>query len=150
LEQVIARADRKKLLNREQLDILLARHSRRRGNARLRALLSSPAGPAFTRSEAEERFLTLVRNAGLRAPEMNVTVRGFEVDALWERERLIVEIDGFAFHSSPTAFERDRRRDGILAAAGFRVLRVTWRQLTRETDSLLVCLAQALVTRDMP
>jgi very-short-patch-repair endonuclease len=81
---------------------------------------------------------------------MNVMVRGFEVDALWERERLIVEIDGFAFHSSPTAFERDRRRDGILAAAGFRVLRVTWRQLTRETDSLLVCLAQALVTRNIP
>jgi very-short-patch-repair endonuclease len=57
---------------------------------------------------------------------------------------LIVEIDGFAFHSSSVAFERDRRRDAVLAGSGFRVLRVTWRQLTREPEALLVNLTRAL------
>lgn len=148
LEQVLARADRQGLLDRGQLERLLARYPRRRGRSRLRTLLGAPVDLTFTRSEAEERFLSLVRKAGLHPPEMNVVVRGIEVDALWRQERLVVEIDGFAFHSSPEAFERDRQRDGTLAAAGLRVMRVTWRQLTREPEALLVRLSQALVTRD--
>jgi very-short-patch-repair endonuclease len=55
-----------------------------------------------------------------------------------------VEVDGFAFHSSRTQFERDRRRDAELAAAGVRVVRVTWQQLTREPQAVLASVAQAL------
>jgi very-short-patch-repair endonuclease len=150
LEQVLARADRQRLLDREKIETLLARYPRRRGRARLSPLLTNPASPSLTRSEAEDRFLTLVRKAGLRQPETNVLIRDFEVDALWRAERLVVEIDGFAFHSSPEAFERDRQRDGVLAAAGFRVMRTTWRQLTSEPEALLVRLAQALVARSAP
>jgi very-short-patch-repair endonuclease len=150
LEQALARADRQRLLDLIQIEALLARHPRRRGNARLRALLAAPNAPALTRSEAEERFLALVRKAGLRHPETNVAIRGFEVDALWRAERLVVEIDGFAFHSAPAAFERDRQRDGVLTAAGLRVLRITWSQLTREPEVVLVRLAQALTARGAP
>ena len=67
--------------------------------------------PAMTRSEAEARFLALVRAAGLPEPETNVRVAGYEVDFLWREQRLVVEVDGFAFHSSREAFERDRRKD---------------------------------------
>jgi very-short-patch-repair endonuclease len=150
LEQVLARADRQRLLDREKIGTLLKRYPRRRGRARLRALLATPDGPALTRSEAEDRFLSLVRKAGLRHPETNVMVNGFEVDALWRAERLVVEIDGFAFHSLPGAFERDRQRDGVLAAAGFRVMRVVWRQLTLEPEALLARLVQALAVRGTP
>lgn len=146
LEQALARADRKSLLDRADLELLMLRYPGRRGNARLRALISSSHTLTFTRSEAEERFLALVRKAGLRPPEMNVKVRGFEVDALWRAERLVVEIDGYAYHSSPMDFKRDRNRDGVLAAAGFRVMRVIWYQLTHEPEVLLVRLAQALVS----
>lgn len=148
LEQVLARADRDGHLDREEIGSLLARYPRRPGAARLHALLAAPTGPAFTRSEAEERFLTLIRKAGLRPPETNVGVRGFEVDAFWREERLVVEIDGFAFHSSRSDFEKDRRRDGELAAAGLRVMRFTWLELTQRPEALLVRLAQALVARD--
>ena len=55
-----------------------------------------------------------------------------EVDALWARERLIVELDGFAFHHHRTAFERDRARDAALQAAGYRVIRLTHRRLEQE------------------
>ncbi|MBV9838606.1 MAG: hypothetical protein JO156_10815 [Solirubrobacterales bacterium] len=42
------------------------------------------------------------------------------------------------------AFERDRRRDQILTAHGYRVIRITWRQLTREPFAVVVRVAAAL------
>jgi very-short-patch-repair endonuclease len=51
------------------------------------------------------------------------------VDLLWAAQRLVVEFDGFSFHGDRAAFERDRRRDAELQASGYRVIRVTWRQL---------------------
>ena len=47
------------------------------------------------------------------------------------RQTLIVEVDGYAYHHSPTAFETDRERDVNLARGGWRVLRFTWTQITR-------------------
>jgi very-short-patch-repair endonuclease len=146
LERAMSRADRQRLLDRKELELLLSRYPRRPGRTGLQTLLASPDGPALTRSEAEERFIALIRKGGLRLPEMNVMMRGFEVDAFWRAERLVVEIDGFAFHSARAAFEWDRQRDGVLTAAGLRVLRITWRQLTREPEALLVRLAQALAS----
>lgn len=147
LERTLARAERQGLLEPGAVERLLRRYPGRRGIVRLRTLISSGTNPLHTRSEAEERFLILIRKGALPSPEMNVLVHGFEVDALWRDERLVVEVDGFAFHSSPAAFERDRYRDGVLMAAGFRVMRVTWQQLTEKPESLLVRLTRALVVR---
>ena len=92
--------------------------------------------PSFTRSEAERRLKALCRAAGLPPPLTNARVAGYEVDAYWPAHRLIVEVDGFRFHSSRQAFERDRRKDAALTAAGNRVVRVTWSRLTDEPYSL--------------
>jgi very-short-patch-repair endonuclease len=51
-------------------------------------------------------------------------------------ERLIVELDGLAFHAPARAFERDRVRDRALSVAGWRVVRVTWRQLRDDPVAL--------------
>ena len=59
-------------------------------------------------------------------------------------QRLVVEVDGFAFHSSRAAFERDRVRDAELQAMGYRVLRVTWRRLVAEPDVIVAQLAALL------
>lgn len=72
-------------------------------------------------------------------------VRRWEVDALWTAERVIVEVDGYAFHSGRAAFERDRRKDAELQAAGFRVLRVTWRQIVERPEAVVAQLAAVLV-----
>lgn len=114
----------------------------RRGARTLRSLLET--GPAPTRSEAERRLLTLVRRAGLPRPGTNTRVHGWEVDALWPAERVIVEVDGYAFHAGRSAFERDRRRDAELQAAGFRVLRFTWRQVVGSPEAVVVHLAAVL------
>jgi hypothetical protein len=76
----------------------------------LRALLAQEGRPTLTRSELEEAFLALCRGGGLPDPEVNVHLHGYEVDFLWRRERRVVEVDGYAFHSVRGAFERDRRR----------------------------------------
>jgi very-short-patch-repair endonuclease/predicted transcriptional regulator of viral defense system len=145
LERLVAHADREGLATHAELALLVERHARRRGAAALLRILGAQGGPQLTRSEAESQLLALVRRARLTPPAVNVRVAGYEVDFLWHVERLVVEVDGFAFHSSARAFERDRRRDAALTAAGFRVLRVTWRQIVGEPELLLATLVQALL-----
>lgn len=145
LERVFATALRQRLVERGDVQALLERYPRRKGRGRLRALMTADGGPDFTRSEAERRFLDLVRAGGLPRPQTNVIVEGFEVDFFWRKERLMVDVDGRAYHAGDPAFESDRNRDGVLMAAGFRTMWVTWRQIVREPHPLLVRLAQALV-----
>jgi very-short-patch-repair endonuclease len=144
LERAVEEAERTRLVRPAQLAALLARSPGRHGTAALRALLERTTPSTFTRSEAEERLLALVRAARLPDPELNVRIAGHEVDFLWREAGLAVEVDGFAFHSTRAAFERDRIRDGELLGAGLAVLRVTWGQIVSEPEALLVRLAQAL------
>jgi very-short-patch-repair endonuclease len=90
----------------------------------------------FTRSEAERKLKQLCKAAGLPAPRTNARVAGYEVDAYWPAQRLVVEVDGWQYHRTRQAFERDRRKDSSLQAAGYRVVRITWRRLTTEPVSL--------------
>jgi very-short-patch-repair endonuclease len=85
-----------------------------------------------------------VRAAGFPPPEVNIRVRGHLVDFLWTAERVVVEVDGYRFHSSRMAFERDRIRDAELEEAGLWVIRVTWRQLVEQPFALTARLARAL------
>jgi very-short-patch-repair endonuclease len=123
-----------------------ARRARRHPGARRVGELAAPDPRASTetRSESEERFLALIRAAELPVPELNVRVGRFTVDALWRTQRLIVEVDGYAFHSTRWSFESDRERDLELAAIGFRVMRFTWDQIANRPGWVLVKLAQQL------
>jgi len=142
LVRALERARIDGLLTPEDLDALARRAAGRRGARALRALLSD--GPAFTRSEAERALLAPVRRAGLPMPRTNVRVAGHEVDAFWPAERLVVEVDGYRFHGGRAAFERDRRRDADLQAAGHRAIRVTWEALRCRPEGVVARLAGAL------
>jgi very-short-patch-repair endonuclease len=144
LERAFDEALTQRLTSRAALVAVFERARGHRGTGRLRDLLTRCEEPTLTRSEAEERFLALVREADLPAPKVNARVGAFMVDFLWRERKLVVEIDGYRFHSSRTAFERDRRRDAELNAAGFRVVRITWRQLMDEPVAVVARLAQAL------
>jgi very-short-patch-repair endonuclease len=76
---------------------------------------------------------------------MNVRLRGYSVDFLWRDQRVVLEVDGHKYHASRSAFERDRRKDAVLQAAGWAVMRITWRQLVEEPCVVVARLAQALV-----
>lgn len=118
-----------RLVCEDDLWRVLSRCRGRRGGPQLRRLLADGRGPTLTRSEAERRLLDLLSTRGVRDPETNVRVGRFEVDLLWRAERTVVEVDGYAFHSTRASFERDRVRDAVLQGQGFAVIRVTWRQI---------------------
>jgi very-short-patch-repair endonuclease len=129
LERVFADAQRRKLVRGGQLVDQLRRSRGGRGTATLRSLVEADAEPLLTASEAEVRMLAALRTAELPAPECNAYVGGYKVDFVWRDTALIVEVDGYAFHADRHAFEADRLRDAELGDLGFRVIRVTWRQL---------------------
>jgi very-short-patch-repair endonuclease len=129
------------------IEELLGRAEGHPGQARLRELAHDHAAAGVTRSEAEERLLALVGRAELATPRVNARLHGYEVDFLWPQASLVVEVDGYRFHSTRAAFERDRVRDARLQAAGIEVLRVTWRQLERDALAVVARIAGALARR---
>jgi hypothetical protein len=150
LERALNEADVLRLTDDLSLLDLLARYPHRPGAPALRAALEARrAGATVTRSELEELFLELVDGAGLPRPRVNVPIevpgRTFEVDCAWVGRRLAVELDGRGVHHTLPAFERDRERDRLLAVAGWRVVRVTWRQL-RDQPHRLAADLRALLT----
>jgi very-short-patch-repair endonuclease len=104
-----------------------------RGNVAARSPRRRAGRLDVTRSKLEDQFLAFLDRHGLPRPQVNagIEVRGrwMECDCVWRSHRLIVELDSRGFHGTTAAFERDRARDRVLQAAGWRVVRVTWRQL---------------------
>jgi very-short-patch-repair endonuclease len=138
----------RRMFTRQAAITLLARSPHRPAGARLAKLARvRDRASTVTRSDAEECFLALVRKARLPEPAVNVRVGRYIADFLWREQRLIVEVDGYAFHSSRRSFERDHERDLVLKAAGFDVLRFTRRQIVEEPELVIARLAQALSTR---
>jgi very-short-patch-repair endonuclease len=148
VERAWHEAEVRGLRDRVSLPMLLDRYPGRRGRRSLQALLESPEPIGFTRNDFEEAFLALVDGCGLRRPRMNgdLSVRGrfFQIDALWERERVAVELDSRSVHGTKKKFESDRQRDRILVAEGWRTMHVTWRQLQEEPEAIAADLKAAL------
>jgi predicted transcriptional regulator of viral defense system len=140
LEQALNEAEVRQLTSRLSVPDLVRRHPGRRGAATLQAVLDKGAY-GITRLELERRFAALVDAHGLPRPRRNahVAVRGrfYEVDCLWQSQRVVVELDGRAVHGTKRAFETDRGRDRILLAEGWRPMRVTWRQLQDEPEMIV-------------
>ena len=118
--------------------------SPRNGVARLARLIDETEP---TRSELERALAEIIRLAGLPRPRFNARAGRFEVDALWERERVVVETDGWRTHGPRAAFERDRAKDVELIAAGYVVLRFTWRQVVGEPLLVATRIAQLVAGR---
>jgi len=132
LEQALDRAEQLRLVDFADLRQRIEARPGRPGSRALQAVLSRyTAGSTVTRSELEERFLGLCDDHGIPRPETNTRIEGVEIDFAWRDARLVVEVDGYTYHRSPSAFEADRERDVVLALAGWQVLRFTWAQVTR-------------------
>lgn len=141
LERAINEAEMQNLSDSLSLPELIDRYPGRRGIAAIKAVLDT--GPAFTRSELEARFLALVRTARLPSPLVNALILNHECDFAWPDHGLIAELDGAA-HRTAAAFERDRARDRTLQLHGWRVIRVTWRQLHGDAEAVFADLRELL------
>jgi very-short-patch-repair endonuclease len=128
LERALDEAHFLHLLHQPSLQRLYRTHPRR--SARLRRAVPK-AGRTRTKSKAEEAFLAFCRRHGIPDPLLNAIVEGDEVDALFQRERLIVEIDPWHTHERRT--REDKARDRRHAAAGYVTFRIEDDQLTPDT-----------------
>jgi Protein of unknown function (DUF559) len=88
--------------------------------------------------------------AGLPLPDVNAWIAGCEVDAVWAAHGLVVELDGYEYHRTSAAFERDRIRDAQLQLAGFRVLRFTHRCVRREPEAVASLVRSILAKQGWP
>ncbi|MBE3599109.1 MAG: DUF559 domain-containing protein [Limnochordaceae bacterium] len=91
----------------------------------------------------EDRLAGLLHKAGLGPFRRRVVLGGWEVDFLFERSRLVVELDGFVHLAAPIR-EKDRLKDRSLAALGYRVLHVENAELRAAPDQVLRRIRQAL------
>ncbi|MBV9367677.1 MAG: DUF559 domain-containing protein [Solirubrobacterales bacterium] len=135
------------VLRRGEVEAVLERNRPCRGAARLAAVIASGGGAVITRSQAERAFLKLIRDARLPEPDANVPFGRWEADFMWRAQRLVVEIDGYGFHSGPNAFNRDHEKVLALQAAGFEVLRFTRDQVVKQPAFALATVAAALARR---
>lgn len=126
------------LVSAEQVDGVVRRNQGRRGCSRLARSLRT-AGT----SVLERRVDALLRGSGLPLHVREHAVEAFRLDFAWPRSRVAVEADGRRWHSSTADFERDRSKSNVLTAKGWRVLRVTWRDLD-EPGPLVATLRELL------
>jgi very-short-patch-repair endonuclease len=127
---------------------LVSRHQGHPGWGRLTSLIENRHFPTVTESEAEQRFLALMLDAGLPTPRTQVDLYGFRVDAYWPEARFVVEIDGLQWHNrTKKSFERDRRKQQVLQEHEIEVARTTWEQVTEEGLQLVAHVASRLALR---
>lgn len=154
LSRLVERAAIQRRLDVPEVDRVLAR-GRRRGAPKLRVVLdhwrTDDEGKPRLRSPLEAQLLPALVAAGVPRPECNVKLRvdggrPLEVDLLWRAEKLVVEADGEETHGTRRAFQEDRQRDQRLLAAGYRVARVTWRQVEDEPSGITARIKRMLRT----
>jgi len=137
LRSATRQAEQLHLRDRLWLGELVERYPRKPGVPAVRAIVEEAMrGLGVVKSKLEERFQAFLLNAGLPLPKTNVLIEGTEVDCVWPEHGVIVELDGRATHDVADAFEADRARDRRLEAAGWRVIRITWRQLHGTPEEL--------------
>ena len=110
--------------------------------ARLHAIIAD--GPAPTRSELEDAMLALLKRHGLPRPEVNARIGADEVDVYFPGSALVVELDGWRYHGTRVRHRLDADKQARLEAAGLRVLRADWEQVTASETQTADRLRQAL------
>ena len=117
----------------------------RPGSARVKRLLTAQdEGDRALESRLEVKLARLLRSSSLTKPERQYPVGRFRLDFAWPSARVGCECDGFEHHGARLAWKRDRSRLAAIEAAGWRIVHVTWADVTNAADQTLDRLALAL------
>jgi hypothetical protein len=151
LERAFDQAEILQVLDARAINDQLARNPTRRGAKSVKHLLKTHyIGSTPTDNEFEDAFLALTRDIGLPDPRSQYYIDPgdgeppIKADFAWPDRKIVVETDGHRTHRTRNAFETDRRRDQRLTAAGWAVIRITWRQLTHRQHELKPVLLKLL------
>jgi very-short-patch-repair endonuclease len=126
----------------------------REGAGKLAALLAArPAGVRLIDSEFEARLLRVMRAHRLPEPacQYRVGLRNGKkayLDFAYPDALLAIEADGYRFHSSLGAWSKDRIRNNELVALGWRVLPVTFRDMTQTPELVVDQITRALTASE--
>jgi hypothetical protein len=153
LERAFDQAEILEVLDLTPIQDQLDRNPTRPGAKAVRHVLETHyIGRTPTWSENEEALLAITRPLGIPDPECNAFVilddggPALRVDFVWRDKRVIVEADSRKWHTSRQRFEQDRVRDQRLTAAGWTVIRTTWRQMTQRPHELRPLLLKLLAS----
>jgi hypothetical protein len=151
VERALDQAEMLEVFDLNALMDQLQRNPHHPGALILKAVLEEhTAGSTVTWSRLEELCLEITRVAGVALPELQAYVDPGDgeppprCDFVWRAQRVIVEADGFGSHKTRYAFEDDRRRDQRLTRVGWRVVRVTDRQLRFERARIVALIVDLL------
>jgi very-short-patch-repair endonuclease len=148
LRRVLERAKRLCAIDHAALSAVISRNPGRHGLRILLPLLAEDhALGAAAESELERLFFDLIRAHGLPEPLAGQMVCGYVVDAYWPRSRLVVELQGYEFHSDRETFERDHAKLATLTRHGIELLALTYRQVTIEPVETATLLALLIARR---
>jgi very-short-patch-repair endonuclease len=111
------------------------RNKGRHGSPAARRLLQAASDGA--RSEAERLLVKLLRDNGITGWKANYPLGGYKIDVAFPKQKVAIETDGWAFHSSQDDFQNDRERQNKIALLGWQVLRFTWLDLTEYPQRVL-------------
>jgi very-short-patch-repair endonuclease len=146
LRRLVHEGEVQRLVTNDDLREQLHRSPGRRVGPRLRAIVDE--GPVRTRSEFEEVTYDLLRRNRFPRPTTNTPLPGLpswlEVDFHFPGTSLVVEADGDQFHGTRWRRRRDARKQAMIEAAGFRVIRLTWEQVTGDEARTVRRLRRAL------
>ena len=73
----------------------------------------------------------------------------FVADVAFIEWRIVIEVDGMAFHVNPERFQADRTKQSLLSSAGWMVLRLTWSDLIERPDYVIGLIRQAILGRQV-
>lgn len=149
LANALDRAEALRLFDLTDLKRVLAHNQGRQALGPLQALLSSlDPHTKHIQNDFERHLYALCRACDLPLPRPNQWLhlegRQIRPDFLWPAHKLVLETDGYATHGTRQAFEADRAKDRLLLRAGYRVIRVTWRQLREQPREVAATIAAAL------
>jgi len=118
------------------------RNKGRHGSPAARILLQAASDGA--RSHAERLLVKLLRDAGITGWRTNYPVGGYKVDVGFPKQKVDLEVDGWAFHSDADVFVGDRNRQNAIALLGWKVLRFTWLDLTEYPQRVIAEIKRAI------
>ena len=148
--RVAFRALQARVLSLEFLEASLVRLTRRAGTRQLRHAVE--LARTGVRSEAERRFVAMLRDGGITGFEVNYSLalpngRRAIIDVAFPGLMLAIEIDGLAYHSAPDQRQHDLSRQNQLVLLGWEPLRFTWSDIVERPEPVLSILRHALERR---
>lgn len=108
----------------DEVEEVLKRRRTAKGSAKLREVLWGDQGRIL--SKLERAFIRMLKQHDLPLPTTNRPSGGLFVDCRWPEHKLTVELDGYRYHRTRHAWDRDRKRERDAYARGDQFRRYTW------------------------